>query len=146
MQVLWRSQKYECPTQHSSSNKNNMTASFMRIQISCDANFTIFTSRIFTSSTIRSWTDNDESAVDCMSRSISARLSMKCFPHCTRLDYIIVFIIIKKHFHKGHRVPNWCRHPDTYKQWPSWQITFPRCEVYNEISKMNYEKMYFKNA
>jgi len=75
MQVFWHSQKYACSMQRSNSNKINMIADFMHLQESCDANFTIFVSHIFTSSTIRSWIDNDESAIDCTSCSISARLS-----------------------------------------------------------------------
>jgi len=106
------------------------------------ANFTIFISRICMSSTIRSWTDNG--AVEYTNRSISARLSMKRFPRCTRQDYIIIVIITKEHFHREHRIPNWCRYAGTYKQWLSWQISFPRCEVYNEI--LNYEKMYCKKC
>jgi len=76
-----------------------MIAGFTQIQVSYDVNFTIFVSHIFTSSTIRSWIDNDKSAVDCTSYSISAYFLMKRFiTHCIRQNYMIAFIITEEHF------------------------------------------------
>jgi len=122
MRVFWYSQKYACFTQRSSSNRNNMIASFMHI--SCDANFTIFTSRIFTNSTIRSWIDNGESAVDCTNSSISAHLSMKCFPR-TKQDCL--------YYHQGIFSEDIRSHIDANIQIlisnGRRQISFLRCEI-----------------
>jgi len=59
-------------------NKNNIVAGFIYKQVSCHVVLR-YMLRILTSSTIRSWINNDEGADDCSSRSISARLLMNVF-------------------------------------------------------------------
>jgi len=78
----------------------SMIDDFMYWHLSPCVNLT-FTSCIFTISITRSWTDNDEGAIDCTNRSISASFN-ESPPYCTRQDYVVT-LVVNCNFHKRHK-------------------------------------------
>ena len=100
--VYWHSSENTFWTQCLSSNIKSSVDGFIYRHVSCNINLTTFTSRIFTIFITRSWTDNDEDAIDCTNHSISARLSMKAC-HISRDNYVVTLVVANCNFHKRHR-------------------------------------------
>ena len=73
--VYWHNSEYTFSMQ--CLNMKSMVEGFIYRHVSRSVNLITFTSRIFMISITKSWTDNDEGAIDCTNRSISSRLSMK---------------------------------------------------------------------
>jgi len=63
-------------------------------------------SRILMISITRSWTDNDEGAIDCTNHLISTRLSMKATLHEAKLCCYLDCRQLLYNFHKRHRSHN----------------------------------------
>jgi len=104
--VYWHSSEYTFSTQCLSLNMKNMIDGFIYRHVSRSVNLTTFTSRIFMISITRSWTDNDEGAIDYTNHSISTRLSMKATLHEAKLCCYLECRQLLYNFHKRHRSHN----------------------------------------